>query len=289
MAVDEERIAGLAADTAALAETAKWIAAGLAATGALLITGLQLADLGGLDDTATIAAAAVGAVVALGCFIGGALVTLGVLLPSRVSLEALAEREAELGTRDPVIRWVHDNRGSRVLRDGNDTFERLLVDYRKALRERSEALRENQQDPTAATAARAKRHSERAAQLNAVVAETLEEARHRQARRSFELVKRWMPLLAIGALVGVLAIVWAANEPAPGSLDLRGADLSSGELRDAELRGAVLDGLKIDGVDLRGTFLGGAGIEKTEWANVICPDGAMSADAGETCAGHLEP
>ena len=284
---DQARIARLAADTKQLGDTAKWLTAGLAGIGALLIAGLQLASLGGLDDTGRIVAAAAGTVVALAGLIGATLVTLRVLLPSRISLESLAAREREKPA-DPVIAWIHAHRGERVLRDQDDTLAKLAADYTKALAARRDALAANRRRPGDATRAEAQRCTEYAYGLNGIIAETLAEANHRQARRSWDVARLAVPFLALATLAGILALTWAVTAPADGTVDLRGADLS-GELRGAELRGVVLDGVTLDGTDLTGTYLGEASQDKTVWSGVTCPDGTSSDAAGKTCAGHLTP
>lgn len=288
MAVDEARIARIAADNARIADTAKWLSAGLAGLGGLLIAGLQLASLGALDDPTRITAAAAGGVVAFACFVAATLATVSVLLPVRLTLPALAAREAGKGGADPVVAWIHANRGGRVLRAPNDTLAELDHDYDEALAKRREALRAYHETPNATTKAEAKRRTDRALELNGVVGELLAEAAHRETRQSWQNVLLVLPALGVGALLGILALAWALTEPAQDPVDLRGADLS-GELRDAELRGAVLDGMKITGADLTGTFLGEASHTQTVWTRVTCPDGTLSDDAGKTCAGHLEP
>jgi hypothetical protein len=286
---DEQLLTRLQARTVATGESAKWMVAALGGIGALLLTGLQLAKVSGVDGVDRHAALLLGSALGVAGLILAGLVTVRVLLQSSVSLEDLAAREAgERPDRYRLLPWITESRATVL--PGYDSVSELVADYRKSFDEAARTLAEHYADPLDPDKAIAAQEAdERALTVNGVTAELVAHARCRETQRTFTLARRW--LAGIGPLValGILAVTWALNAPARPPVDLRGAELTSGTLVNAELVKAKLDGLKISGMDLRGTNLGEASIEKTTWTDTRCPDGVRSDNAGDTCAGHLEP
>lgn len=290
---DPERLQRLRDETAAVATSAERMAAALAAVGAILLGGLQVADLGTLRDPERIVVAAVGGAAAVIGMTSAVMVILRSMLPGVASLSNLCHREQARGQGDPLVAWIHANSGT-LLRGEDDTVSELTEAYHDALdelRSSYDAQFESVSSPKEADERRRRMFGARqwATYVNGVIAELLAAVKLEQARRAFARGKRVVAAFSVVTAAGVLALIWATNPPEEPTLDLRGADLTGAQLRGLELRGANLSGMTIRGADLRDTYLGDADIEDTKWESTVCPDGVGSHNAGATCSGHLKP
>jgi hypothetical protein len=297
MALDDgPSVKWMGEETAGFGVSAKWLVAGLGATGALLIGGLQLAKLGDLHGLLHILVAVLAGVAAVAALIAAVMITVNVMLPSTVSLGGLRKRADEAvktNSKDGLIDYIQEN-SDELLRTADDTLPKLEYDYRVALDKRraaAEALR------TAAFGGRltqghrdaANATSDEALRIALFVQRVLSGAKLYQAKEAFGKARVAVGLLALVVALGIVALTWATNAPDKPVVDLRGADLSNSSLVGVKLRGAKLDGMTIEGANLKGTYLGDASTEKTVWKRTTCPDGVFSDNAGMTCEGHLVP
>jgi hypothetical protein len=287
---DPGRLARLSARTGAESQSAKWMTVALAGVGALLLGALQLADVGALQETDRIAAAAVGGGLAGLGVVVAVVMTVGAMLPSRGSLTELRRIEASTERKDEFLKkWLQANRGA-LLRDRNDTVEKLAQAYEKALVDQRAAFEAYFANPgSAALEQRARESGDWVLFLNGLVVELVAAAKLVEARRAVQRSRVVVAGLAVVIAAGTVALVWATNPAEEPAADLRGANLTGTKLNGVELRGANLNGVTVKNADLKGTFLGDASVEGTKWEGTVCPDGVGSHNAGKTCAGHLEP
>jgi hypothetical protein len=263
--------------------------AALAAVGAAVIGGLQLTELGAIEGTNRILAAAIGGTAALLGVIAAVMVTVSAMLPRSTSVEDLGDVERNPEKQEWLANWLTSNRGA-LLRHDKDTVVALVSDYKASLRELRTAFDEHFDDPDSPVKEqRAKVADEHTKFLNGIIYELIQHAKLAQAKRGLRASRATVAVAALVIAAGMYSFVWGASAPDKPAVDMRGANLTGAKLNDAELRGAKLDKMKIEGADLTGTYLGDASIEETEWVKTVCPDGVLSDNAGGTCAGHLKP
>jgi uncharacterized protein YjbI with pentapeptide repeats len=275
-----------------LAASAKWLVAGLGAVGAALLSGVQLGKFGGIIGTDHVVVAVVAGVGATGALVAAVMLTIRVMLPKTVSLGGLRMRESER-PNDFLVNHVREN-ADQLLRRADDSVGALEDDYRAALDNRHQALEAYFEHFEQGTETDAERQlavdtSGVAARLNVVVDELISAARLEQARHAFRYARSGICVVALVGAASMIALTWAANGSDHPAVDLRGANLAGATLQGVSLKNAVLDGMTIANVNLTGTYMGGASIAGTKWEHVTCPDGVLSDNAGNTCAGHLAP
>lgn len=300
MASDTQHDA-LSAPTTQIRETAKWLVAGLAAVGAVLVAGSQLASLGKLDlgsplsgdtwqstQTARLWIALLGLVVALGAVLLALRATLPLLVPQDWPLRAVVDEFAKEKSPARTFLSAHPEYLSpyatpQELLDRQEELERERGQkqqlYDNALDDGREAANEALKTTRHKLAA-AYRHAE---DLGALVG-------YVTLKDSFTLSKRWILGMAGAVALGTCAFAWAANPPdAAKAASLAGADLSGTDLGAAKLQKADLTGADLRSADLGGADLSGAVLDGVQWGRTTCPDGRLSDEVGGSCAGHLEP
>jgi hypothetical protein len=286
---DAARLELLEAHARTEAGSSKWLAAALGGVGALLLGGLQLANLGGLEGFDRIAASVLAGLVATLGVVGAIIVTVGAMMPISLTFADLEHADSDDGRRTKALRdWIGKNR-RRLLR-GDERVADLSADYERALAEVNTRYAAWYADPdNPEKEMRAKAAGEWRLYLNGLISELVAEAKLHMTRRAVRR-SRWAVMGAsVAVAAGIVVLILATTEPEAPALDLRGADMTGLKLGNVELRGVNLSGMTIKNADLTGADLRDATIDGTTWVNTICPDGVNSDNAGKTCAGHLTP
>lgn len=208
-----------AAATEALRSTAKWLLAGLAGVGAVLVAGLQLSDLGALSSGDLLRllvsiAALVGATAAVADMIRHAV---AILTSEWVTLADFTDQgfearvghpgleEAELKAIEERIKIV----GEELFTSAAPTVARLHA-YLRTANERLAAIGAGTEMVTDTERAAAQA---RVAELRAVARDVADFANYERTRRLFDALK---PRLVVGAAVVVVCVMVfavAANPP----------------------------------------------------------------------------
>lgn len=211
--------AGLSQSADRIRETTKWIIAGFAAIGALLVAGTQLSAIGNVDWTSWRGVAALG---------GGIVAVVGISLAvwqaSRVLTAgpiALAD-VTELRASKEVNQLVTDNVS---LRAGYPTVSDLQTEYNRAVQARTTAAAALFRPPPAAAApgvpplgATLRQNYRNATNeyrfLDGAIALLLRNASELEVRQQFESARPWLFAGALLAAAGIGFFTWGVNPPA---------------------------------------------------------------------------
>jgi hypothetical protein len=276
-------------------EAAKWLMASAAAVGAALIAGSQLSSIGRLNAVwptsianSRLWIAALGGVLGLAGVVYAIWAAVQILLPKTVAISELARAWDRQG--GPFATVVAFFRANPKYLQGFAT-PIALIDRREELIRRLDEARPVRprrfgRPPVEDHAASLTSHI---GDLDMRIAAVEAMATHEALKAEFVSTLRRLLMAAVTAALGIVMFAWAANPPPEPSLsaDLRNARLAGANLRDADLHGARLDGADLSGADLTGANLSGASIVGVLWRGTTCPDGIVSDNAGNTCAGHL--
>lgn len=300
MAEDSQHEA-LAAPILQIRETAKWLIGGLAAVGAVLVAGSQLASLGKLElaspfeaktyesvDSLRLPLALLGLIIALAAVLLALRAVMRLLVPQDWTLRQLVELEAN--DKGPVPKWLK----------ANPEYISPYASLKELLDEQTRLEKERTERRKAVEAAAAGEAKDAEGDLKETRRKLAEVYRHAEATTSlagfvtlkddFNFTKSWLLGSAVAVAFGTLLFAWAANPDdkadaiSLAGVDLRGAQLSGAKLKKANLTGADLRDANLQGADLTGAELAGV-----RWGNTRCPDGQISDDVGDSCDGHLAP
>lgn len=288
---------------------AGWTIAAFAGIGTLLVVGISVSDIGGIEDRGRLGAALVGAGLAMGGAAVAIVVHAGVLAPRDRTLSMLAGEETALVKRQDK----HDNAfpirralkrrprasfhlqyltESPELRRSWDSIEALrrdvqleLDDYQAAYRTRSD---EDTEEGNKLLAGLARDGSPAVDAWSSVAGWANYAALVAGYRKG-----RWGVLVSAMAVgIGLALFGWAANPPEQQRPSLRGAILVEADLRAANLTNADLSNSDLTKSNLEGARLDGADLADVIWSDTTCPDGTNSDNQPEgqapTCIGHLD-
>lgn len=281
-------------------DAARWLIGSFGAIGAVLAAGIPLSNLGSLAGPRLWIASVV-AVAGLLSVLAAIWLVLEIILPSEVTLGALAARSESRtasAVKDELLQFLEDENSQmfKGLADRIGGDRGLATRWEEAIAEYRRALEEHQARPgDRGLEAAAQSAGSRMRMFGDVIAQVLAAASYRQLRLQIQKRQWWIFLSIAFAGASLVTFSAMANPDSPLSPSLRGTDLSGSDLRGAVLEEVDLRAANLSGSDLRGANLNGARIDGTEWEDVRCPDGTLSAyvrDAkGEfgTCDGHLAP
>lgn len=287
---------------------AKWLIAAFAAVGAVLLSGVGLANLGHLDGLRLLLAILAFVLGTAGVIVAVYLIA-AVLTPAPVTLTDLARYEEKRNDgagkkwEKELVAYVEADPTflQGIVKSDSAPMTRLIdanKHYQDALDKRFEAAEtywkiasdpEADADAVKRAKTRAVTAGNRASTMHGTVRRLEKIGSAQQALFAFKARRGRLALATIAVTFGICGFAIASNPPAPATADFHGANLEHIDLSGASLREANLEGMTIRGANLEGTNLEGAKIEKTVWKNTICPDGTNSDNAGGSCAGHLEP
>lgn len=287
---------------------AKWLIGAFAGVGALLLSGIGLTNLGRLEGNDLELAIAAFAVGVTGVIVAVYLIV-DVLTPAPVTMTNLAEYEQARNERkgasayDELVKYIESDPAllQGIVKSSDPRNEVLILaarKYREALDARLEkadaywdlAKDKGEKDAEAVRAKEvAQAAANRATTMHSTVRRLEQIATSQQSIFVFKARRGALATAAIFIALSIGTFAVASNPPEPPAADLRGAKLEGVDLSGASLRDANLEGMTIKETNFEGTNLEGAKIDDTVWDSTVCPDGTSSDNAGETCAGHLEP
>jgi hypothetical protein len=215
---------GLSGSAGRIRETTKWIIAGFAAIGALLVAGTQLSSIGDVDWTSQRGAAAMG---------GGVVAVVGISLAvwhaSRVlTAGPIALADVTESRASKTVRKLIDDNVS--LRAGFPNVTSLQIEYNRAVQDRTAAAKALFRPPTPtagppspttvapASAATSRQQFRNATNeyrfLDGAVALLLRNASELEVRQQFTSARPWLFAGALLAAVGIGFFTWGINPPA---------------------------------------------------------------------------
>lgn len=287
--------------------TARWVITTLGGVGALLVAGLGLSSLSGVESEARLVLAAGFVVVALAGVGWGIAQTAAVLKSSSVKFEDLVAAEQDTSKKKDYMKEVFE-RKEVFLQALADSFAALQQAFRTTQQERAAAWKDAYANPGVEAKEKAAEAKEQLMAFHRSV--MLSIVANAAARQIASRAKTWKQLVAAGlVVVGVIGFALTVAWPtADDRTDFRGSRLAGTDLNGVRLTGASFEGVTLTGVrfvdaDLRnvdfsgatlesvslfGAKLEGASFDGTKWVRVTCPDGTLSDRAGGTCTAHLE-
>jgi hypothetical protein len=295
-------------------ESAAWLVGAFGAVGLLLVPGLQLADLGALDDTRLWVA--LGSVIVAAVALGIAVALIAPLLRSsattivdlgKSSRPWAEEVRAALNANRTLFRHT-TSVGGLIGRDEDARWK--LSNVRLQKRATADRLRRAQAALAGAPPAKvgqaavacaiAREHDARVAELVSGAESNLREieeataaveavARFYEAAIRFRRARNRLVLCTVVVAGAMAALAIASHPPPPGVADFSHAHLTAVDLSGTDLRDATFAHATLTRVNLTGANLDGADLDDVTWRTVRCPDGHDSDDAGGTCEDHLTP
>ena len=286
--------------------TARWVMTSLGGVGALLVAGLSLTSLTGVDSVGRLLLAGAAVVVALVGVAWAVGQTAAVLKPSTVKFEDIVAAEGDSASRPSYMDDVF-RRKEVFLQHLAPSFAELYARFITAQGERARAWQDFWEHPAdsgkekVAEAKEANMTFYRGAMLTITASAAAAEIRARASTMQQLLAAG---LVMTGVVGFALVVAWPVDRPKADlhganltGVDLTGVQLSSAsfrgmkltrvrlidaDLRDADFRNATLDRVSLLGAHTRGAQFGGV-----TWRAVVCPDGTLSDRAGNTCEAHL--
>ncbi|MGH2878521.1 MAG: pentapeptide repeat-containing protein [Solirubrobacteraceae bacterium] len=286
----------------AIRENAKWGLKSLGGVAAALIAGLGLSSLAKVHSTSYLALALVGMTVALMGVGWLFYTTASILKPSTVSASSLVVTE----TYSPPS-YLSSMLDSEALLKGLAlNVEQLVEKTRSAEADYAKALLDNFKERTEASALNAEAAEHRAELYEQTVRAIEAQAAYLEIANRVHAVRQMLAGAIVAAGVGIFAVALALpTDPPPDfhganltgtdlagtslvASNFKGLKLKSVDLSQANLRKANFDGADLNEVNLIGADVKDASFKGAHWLNTVCPDGANSANAGQTCEQHLE-
>jgi hypothetical protein len=190
-------------------ESAKWLIASFAAVGAILIAGLQIADIGGLTGS-RLAWAIVGIILGVAGVVFAIAAASSVVTKSFVTLKALADQSKDQEPRKSLD-------GDRVLLGGYESVSDLHDAYASAMAARVHALEVHYAKPTVVTKDTADRTRDWANVLDRIQKPVLDRASFLTLANSYKKARYGILCGAGLTAFGIATFAWAANPPEPSS------------------------------------------------------------------------
>ena len=195
---------GKAADR--VRESAKWLIASFAAVGALLIAGLQIADIGALSG-GRLAGAIVGIILGVLGVVVAIAAASSVVTKSFVTLKGLAEQTNT--TKEPL----KSIEGDKVMLGGLDSVSALKNTYEAAATARLQALKTYYESPTDDNKLKAETASNWAKALDRIESNVLDRASFIVVKEQYGLARWGILIGAALSAIGIATFAYAANPP----------------------------------------------------------------------------